>query len=196
MANRILEAASRAFGRLGYAAVRVEDILLEAEISRPTFYKAFRTKEGVFQALSERHHLEIRERIRAVSLESLEPLQMLARMVDTFLTWRAGLGPVGRVLDVEARTPGSCIAGDRKKTLQEMTSLLNQQLTASGRRAVDPTFLVALIAALESLADSLLSGKKRIDSAAMNRARAIALRLVSGALANPGEALPPLPEPP
>src|SRR4051794_32033833 len=66
MSERILEGAARAFGTLGYAAVRVEDILLETGISRPTFYKTFGTKEEVFQALSERHHREIRELIRQV----------------------------------------------------------------------------------------------------------------------------------
>lgn len=196
MAERILEGASRAFGRLGYAAVRVEDILQESEISRPTFYKAFDTKEQVFQALSARHHLEIRERIHAVTEEQGEPLQRLARTVNTFLTWRAGLGPVGRVLDTEARTPGSCIAGDRRQTLQEMTTLMNELLVASGRKAVDPVLIVALIAALESVADALLSARKRIDHGAMARAQAIALRLVSSALATPDDVLPPLPEPP
>jgi AcrR family transcriptional regulator len=61
--ERILAGAARTFGRLGYAAARVEDILAEAEISRPTFYKAFQSKADVFEELSATHHRDIRERI-------------------------------------------------------------------------------------------------------------------------------------
>jgi AcrR family transcriptional regulator len=195
MAERILVGASRAFGRLGYAAVRVEDILLESEISRPTFYKVFATKDEVFQALSARHHQEIRERIRSVAALGGEPIPLLASVVHAFLTWRVGLGPVGRVLDLEARTPGSSIASHRKQTLSEMTSLVNQLLSVNGRSPVDPVLIVALIASLESVADALLSAK-RVEAQALVRATQVALRLVGGALAQPGDPVPPLPAPP
>ena len=182
--ERILEGASRAFGKLGYAAVRVEDILLEAGVSRPTFYKLYSTKEEVFQALSELHHREIRELMRAVPRSSgLTSEALVEALVSAFLGWRAGLGAVGRVLDQEARTPGSPIAAERRKTLQEMTALMNALLRESGRREADPILLMALIAGLESVADALLSGK-RSDAAALGRARAIALQLVSGVLAD------------
>jgi AcrR family transcriptional regulator len=181
MAERILAAASRTFGRLGYAAVRVEDILLEAAVSRPTFYKVYRTKEAVFQALSERHHGSIRDRVREVVAAGGEPEAILMRVITVFLTWRASLGPIGRVLDVEARTPGSAIASDRKKTLQDMSGLMNQWLAARGQPDLDPVFILALIAALESVADSLLSGK-RVDSETLERAKRIAFQLLGGAL--------------
>jgi AcrR family transcriptional regulator len=194
-AERILEGAARAFGKLGYAAVRVEDILQEAGVSRPTFYKLYSTKEEVFQTLSGRHHREIRELIRAVPrLKGLNHAQLLDGIVSAFLAWRAGLGPVGRVLDVEARTPGSPIAGDRRKTLQEMTTLVNELLVQNGRPATDPVLITALIAALESVADSLLS-VKRADPQALDRARQIAARLAGGALASAEDValLPPIP---
>ncbi len=189
--ERILEGAARAFGRLGYAAVRVEDILHEAGVSRPTFYKLYSTKEQVFQTLSERHHREIRELIRAVPKHSGgDPALLLDAVVTTFFSWRAGLGPVGRVLDVEARTPGSPIAGERRKTLREMTSLMNERLVEHGRATVDPILITALIAALESIADALLSGK-RSDPAALVRARSVALRILASAVAAPEDPSPP-----
>jgi AcrR family transcriptional regulator len=193
MEDRILEGAARAFGRLGYAAVRVEDILLESGISRPTFYKAYGTKEEVFQALSERHHREIRELIRGVPRsERADPRALLEAIVHTFLSWRAGLGPVGRVLDTEARTPGSCIAGDRQHTLREMTALVNDLLEVSGRNKVDSVLIVALIAALESVADALVSSG-RPEKQSFTRALRVCIRLVGAGLAQPGDELPPLP---
>lgn len=50
---RILEGARRAFARAGYAATRVEDILLEAGVSRPTFYRVFRNKDEVYAEISD-----------------------------------------------------------------------------------------------------------------------------------------------
>jgi AcrR family transcriptional regulator len=191
--ERILEGAARAFGKLGYAAVRVEDILLEAKVSRPTFYKLYGTKEEVFQTLSERHHREIRELIRQVPrAKTSAPLAILEGMVSVFLHWRAALGPVGRVLDTEARTPGSCIAAERQKTLREMTALMNELLTLHGRKPVDPVLIVALIAGLESVADALLSNR-RSDPAALAHALRLALRLVGATIAGPDDAVPPLP---
>jgi len=51
--ERILAGARRAFQRLGYAGTRVEDILLEANISRPTFYRVFRNRDEVFLEVSD-----------------------------------------------------------------------------------------------------------------------------------------------
>ena len=51
--KRIVEGARRAFARAGYAATRVEDILLEASVSRPTFYRVFRNKDEVYAEISD-----------------------------------------------------------------------------------------------------------------------------------------------
>jgi AcrR family transcriptional regulator len=196
MAERILEGASRAFGKQGYAAVRVEDILLESGISRPTFYKLYATKEEVFQILSERHHKDVRDRIRGVVMKGAvkggNPHAQLSAILETFFAWRASLGPIGRVLDVEARTPGSVIAAHRRRTLDEMSALVNRLPPLKGRTPVDPVFIVALIAALESVADSLLSAR-RVDAKALARAQQIALRLIGGAIGAQADELAPLP---
>jgi AcrR family transcriptional regulator len=196
--ERILEGASRAFGKLGYAVTRVEDILEAADVSRPTFYKAFDGKDDVFEVLSERHHREIRERIMH-SLEGVsDPLAQLEAIVDTFMRWRAELGPMGRVLDQEARTPGTLIARHRKETLLAMTTFSAERLAAAGRDEVDPVLYQGLIAAMESIADALLQ-KRPVRESAIDRARRSALRIVASALgatdATDGP-LPPLPRPP
>ncbi len=51
--KRIVEGARRAFARAGYSATRVEDILLEASVSRPTFYRVFRNKDEVYAEISD-----------------------------------------------------------------------------------------------------------------------------------------------
>ncbi len=195
MKARILEGAAEAFGRLGFASVRVEDIIAAARVSRPTFYKVYTSKDDVFEALSERHHREIRRRIQEAVAAQSEPATQLAAMIDAFLRWRAGLGPVGRVLDLEARTPGTSIAHHRKATLRAMVQLSAERMRAVGREPADPVMTSALIAALESVADSLLL-TPGVDEAILARANHIAIRIVGAALAQPDDVLPPMPHPP
>ena len=193
--ERIVAGAVEVFGKLGYANARVEDILLAADVSRPTFYKAFESKDEVFEELSDRHHRDIRERILR-SIEGVsDPAAQLEATTDAFMRWRAELGPIGRVLDVEARIPGSSIAHHRAKTLGEMSDLFAERTRVAGRGKVDAVLYYGLIAALERVADLLLS-KHPVSEAAVQRAKQVALRIVSGSLAAPGEPLPPLPGPP
>jgi AcrR family transcriptional regulator len=192
--ERILAGAARAFGKLGYASTRVEDVLKAADVSRPTFYKAFDSKDDVFDALSERHHKDIRERIVRALEGADDPLTQLTATVDAFMRWRAELGPIGRVLDVEARTPGSRIGRHRKKTLAEMSALTAERTRAAGRMPADPVLYYGLIAAMESVADMLLA-KHPVPPGAVERATENALRILASTLAAPGDPLPPLPQP-
>jgi AcrR family transcriptional regulator len=51
--ERIVEGATAVFARLGYEATRVEDILQQAGVSRPTFYRVFRNKEEVYAEITD-----------------------------------------------------------------------------------------------------------------------------------------------
>lgn len=194
---RILEGAAQAFGDLGYADVRVEDIIEAAGVSRPTFYKVHASKDDVFRALSERHHREIRRRIQeAVATAGADPASELLAMIDAFMGWRAGLGPIGRVLDLEARSPGNAvIAHHRSDTLQAMTGLLTGRMQAAARPAPDPVMVTGLISAMESVADVLLLDPD-FGATSLQRAIEIALRIVGASLAGPSDPLPPFPERP
>jgi AcrR family transcriptional regulator len=187
----ILDGAARAFGKLGYAATRVEDVLEASGLSRPTFYKVFDSKDDVFEALSERHHREIRERIIR-SLEGVsDPPRQLENVVDAFMRWRAELGPIGRVLDQEART-GTRLSKHRRETLDAMSAWATERFRAGGRGAPDPVLIYGLIGAMETIADALLS-KPPVTEATIERAKRVALRVVGGSLADAGDAVPPLP---
>jgi TetR/AcrR family transcriptional regulator len=193
--ERILQGAAAAFGRLGYAATRVEDILAETAISRPTFYKVYDSKDAVFLALSERHHHAIRERLRDAVASSEDPIVQHERCIEAFLRWRAQLGPLGRVLDVEARAPGSRLRQHRARTLRLVLELTQAGIASIGRPPVDPTLLRALIAAAECTADELFA-QGQVSERLLQRAKAIVLRIHLMALLTPGDAIPPLPAPP
>jgi len=55
--ERILEAARRAFSRVGYDAVRIEDVMAEAGLTRGGFYNHFKSKAQLFAAAVESYGL-------------------------------------------------------------------------------------------------------------------------------------------
>src|SRR3954470_9922989 len=59
----IVASAMGVFGKLGFAATRVEDLLEAAGIARRTFYKYFSSKEDVLAGIYE---LTTRELLRAL----------------------------------------------------------------------------------------------------------------------------------
>ncbi len=179
--ERILRGAAAAFGRLGYAATRVEDIVLETGISRPTFYKVFSDKDGAFAALLELHHRTIRERLAQAYESSAVPKTQLERAIESFLRWRAELGPVGRALDLEARSPNTQFANERKRMLEFVLELNQKGLACAGLSAVDPVLLRALVAGAENVADELFA-KSPVSERTLQRAKEVVMRLQAGVL--------------
>lgn len=189
---QILRGAAAAFGELGFAATRVEDILAAAGVSRPTFYRFFRNKEDVFDALDELSHMSLVQLVTAAVDGASEPFAKLERAVEAFLRWQVAAGPVARVLREEAGRPDSVFAERRRISMGILFELLDRSLAAIGGAAVDPMVMQALIAALERIADALHEGG-RIDDEAIARGRRVALRIFYGTLAEDSAQVPPLP---
>src|SRR5207342_2383922 len=66
---RLEREAEKLFADKGFAATSVEEIVREANVSKPAFYRHFESKKALHMALLERH----RERLAAAALELLEP---------------------------------------------------------------------------------------------------------------------------
>ena len=193
--DRILAGAARAFGSKGCAATRVEDILLAAEVSRPTFYKFFDGKDSVFEELSRMHHAQVIGDLVAAMEAVKDPAEKLDRTMEAFLRWRAHLGPIGRVLDTEARVPNSRLQNHRDGVLDALVERLQAEMRAAGRNEVDPLLVRALVAACENVADSFLT-EKRIGPRQFERRKAVLSRILRATLADGDEVVPPLPRPP
>lgn len=78
--QRIVEAAGRVFAREGYGEATVDNILVEAGISRGAFYHHFAGKEEVFKALLDDH---LREDL--VQLGSPPPATSLRELIERYV---------------------------------------------------------------------------------------------------------------
>jgi AcrR family transcriptional regulator len=81
----IEDAAARLFAERGYTATTVEDIVAEAGVSKPMFYRHFEAKKELHMKLLEHR----RDELAAAALDSLlagkgEPEQRLPAMIDAW----------------------------------------------------------------------------------------------------------------
>ncbi len=79
--QRILTAAQREFGRVGYSDARLSDIAEEAGITRPSLLYHFRSKEELYEAVVTRAF----SHLGAMLLESIESERPFAERVEMVL---------------------------------------------------------------------------------------------------------------
>jgi len=185
---RLLDGAAQAFGRKGYAQTRVEDILEASGLSRPTFYKFFRNKDVVFNALAEMALLSLVQGIKNAVAAVSDPVAKLEKATDAFLRWRVSTGPFGVVLDMESRRPSSYAAAQRRMAIEAVTAVFDTEVRNARQRGIDPLIYAGLIAALESIGNTLLD-RPNPSEEEIERCKKVMLRILVGSLA-PGPAAP------
>lgn len=83
--TQIVEAARRVFVSMGYIDTSVEDVLLEAGISRATFYSHFRSKKAVFASVVEAHVRGRLSQTNVTNLGSSDYRQKVTETIERFL---------------------------------------------------------------------------------------------------------------
>jgi AcrR family transcriptional regulator len=85
--DRLLRAMTAAVAQLGYANVRIADVVDRARVSRQSFYEQFPDKEACFLAAHERGIELILERLAqsAQDIENLDPEAQLRAGIRTYL---------------------------------------------------------------------------------------------------------------
>jgi AcrR family transcriptional regulator len=79
----LLDAAERAFCRLGYARTTMAALAEEADVTRPTVYSYFPSKDEVFRALADRVHREFLALQEQAVSDS--PLETIRKALDAYL---------------------------------------------------------------------------------------------------------------
>lgn len=83
--DRILEAATAEFARVGLGGARVERIAAQAGVNVAMLYYYFRSKDDLFLAVLERAYATIREAEKALELDRGAPEEAMRRLVR--FTW-------------------------------------------------------------------------------------------------------------
>jgi len=86
--EHLLEVATVLFHRYGYHAVGLDRILEEAEVSRPTLFKHFPTKDALIVTALQRRDLQARERFFGALREHPGPFrECISHMFDMLEAW-------------------------------------------------------------------------------------------------------------
>jgi AcrR family transcriptional regulator len=149
--NKLLEAGIDVFGRKGYHAARVDDIVKVAKTSHGTFYLYFSNKEDLFRALTR----DVAEAMGAL-IDSLGALTPDAHGHAELRAWLAKFadlhrhyGPVIRAwteAEIDATSFGRAADG----VLGDLASALGKRIAASPGVDIDPRVAaLALVAMIE-----------------------------------------------
>ncbi len=191
---RIVRAAMNVFGRLGYADTRVEDILEEARISRPTFYRYFKSKEDVFDAVDEVVSMSFLQTWTSAVASVDGPLQKLEKGVDAYLQWLYATGPVAGTTRRQSTHPQLQIAKRRAEGLHMIVDVFRVETNKALGEEYDPWLFSMLQAATEQAGELLIHEGLRPGDA--KRAKRSMMRILSATLSEGDEPLPPIPRAP
>ena len=153
--QRILEAATAEFARLGLGGARVERIAAQAGANVGMLYYYFSSKDALFLAVLERAYAAIREAEKALELDRGEPEQAMRRLVSFTWSFQLAHPEFITLLNSENLHQGrhlkrSPTVADMHSPLVEAIGRLLERGARAGafRRGADPVQLYITIASL------------------------------------------------
>ncbi len=131
-ADRVLDAAYRCFGRHGVRKTTMEEIAVEAGMSRPAVYQYVRNKDDAFARLAARGYRDALERARGAAGEP----GTLAQRLDRILAVKLGLADPGSAVPGGLVGESARIAGELKRQfLTELVDLLTATIIGAAADA-------------------------------------------------------------
>ena len=153
--QRILDAATREFARLGFGGARVDAIAKRAKANKRMIYHYFGNKNHLFLAVLESAYGSIRTAEQALDLEHLEPEDALRTLTE--FTWQYYLAHPEFLTLVNSENlhkarhlKQSRIVGGMFSALVDMVRKILQRGVRKGvfRKGIDPVQLNITIAAI------------------------------------------------
>lgn len=145
--RELLAAAARVFAQQPVVSTSVAQLLVEANVSRRTFYKFFPNVEALLEALYASASRVLLEQIRAGLHRGRTPAQKCEGLVDAYLAADTRDGALMRVLAAEALRAESKLAPRRLELFDGITSAVMRELKLDA----DPRLIQGCLFGLEGL---------------------------------------------
>lgn len=183
----VIGAAERVYARMNYADITVEDIISEARISRPTFYRWFANRDALLTEIVRRANDALIASLSGAAAGHPSMVEKIQAGVDAYLAWGIETGRRVPALYREATQPASPVFKDRARVGKSMLQVYQHEGDLHRREATHPLVYQTLIAATEYVSSWLFS-KRRQSAADVQTAREVMLRVVLRTLADASSA--------
>ncbi|RYY65032.1 MAG: TetR/AcrR family transcriptional regulator, partial [Comamonadaceae bacterium] len=130
----LVAAAVSEFAQKGFAGARVDAIANQAGVNKQLVYHYFQSKQGLYQVALETVYAQIRERERQLSLDALDPVEAMGRLVGFSFDYLTDHPEFIALLADENRHKGATVKASPR--LQQMHSPLVDMLRGTLRRGV------------------------------------------------------------
>ena len=178
---QVIEQARAVYAVHGETGMSVAQILSAARISRPTFYRLFRSASEVCEALIGAANEQLRVCIFGTLITPRDPRDQITAVVAAYFGWAAAQGPMTHALYRDIAQPGTHANRAREQIIEEFVALLRQQAQLAGREPPDRLLADAVLRALEYLCSSAFA-EGMPAAADIEKHRIAAEQLVLGAL--------------
>ncbi|MFC4128720.1 TetR/AcrR family transcriptional regulator [Nocardia rhizosphaerae] len=155
---RIVEAAAAVFTRNGSRGLSVAQIIEQAGLARPTFYRYFGNATEPLHVVLTASNDGLVGGIADALTGSGEPVQLGIRLIDAYVDWARGHGPMLRPLFAELHDPGSPVSAYRERALDDIRDLVRKTFGELGRPVPAPLDLDAALHVCEYVVYRLTVG--------------------------------------
>ncbi|MEU4838035.1 TetR/AcrR family transcriptional regulator [Nocardia testacea] len=187
---RIVRATGEVFTRNGSRGSSVAQIIEQAGLSRPTFYRYFANATEPLNAILDISNAELVGGIAAALEASGEGVDLGIRLIDAYLGWARGHGPMLRPLFAELHDPGSPVSEYRNNALDGIRAIVRTKFTELGRPVPAPLDLDAALHVCEYVVYRISAAAEpggEPDSETVAAARTTMIRVVLATLGNIGD---------
>jgi AcrR family transcriptional regulator len=164
--ERILAAILRATAELGYREMNVQDVLVRAGVSRPTFYEHFENKEDCFLTAFDAASDDLRRRVdEAVSDTEGNWRERLRMGLRELLLYVAEEPDAAQTLVIEARAACPAALVHRDGLLDHFAACLDTSVRGELPAGVTPSAIAAagVVGGIEALLYSRLNREEAGD---------------------------------
>ena len=135
MRDRIVQATATVFARTGSRGSSVAQIIEQAGLSRPTFYRYFANATEPLHAVLEASNAGLVGGIAYALQAPGEGVDLGIRLIDAYLDWARGHGTMLRPLFAELYDPASPVSAYRNEALDGIRAIVRTKFAELGRAA-------------------------------------------------------------
>ena len=182
--EHIIAAASIVYGEHGYRGTTVEKIAQAAGISRPLFYRQFKSRWDVVDIIIKRANQALLFAADKAMSETEDLFPMLSAGIDAYFDWCRNYGAVVGPLYQEINDPESPACVHNKNTVKQMVNLLLEMVKKRNLPNYSPLLFETLVHTIEHTG-SMIFWPEAQSEEVLSKSRAILQRIVTASLARP-----------